>query len=88
MPLAQLTDEQLDELRVALRQEHLRRTSSERTCHLCRSAFYARADAMYCSSRCRVAACRRRARVEAEADPVYARPRPADYAPKTARESP
>lgn len=70
MRIHSISDRELDERRFALRQEHLRRTDTKRSCVLCRSGFFARADALYCSGKCRVAAFRKRARVEQSPQPA------------------
>lgn len=56
----ELDDRQLDALRVDVRGEQLRRRGALRICSWCHSDFWARAGAVYCSGRCRVASFRDR----------------------------
>lgn len=62
--LEQVSDEELGALDHRLRQERLRRRGAWRSCQRCAASFLGRRGALYCSTRCRVAAFRaRRGRV-------------------------
>lgn len=56
--LTSLSDEVLSRRADAIRRERLRRAGRERRCVHCGHGFFARADAIYCTGRCRVAAFR------------------------------
>lgn len=57
-----LSDEDITNFDRALRRERLRRRGAKRICHYCSQEYLGRADAQYCSTRCRVAAHRARRR--------------------------
>lgn len=56
--LSSLPDDVLSRRADAIRRERLRRAGRERRCVHCGGSFFARADALYCTGRCRVAAFR------------------------------
>jgi len=60
--LAAMSDADLKRRIRRLRVEQLRRDGKAHVCAQCGSNFHARRGASYCSVRCRVAACRDRAR--------------------------
>ena len=62
--VASLEDDALQELGMQVRLERLRRTESWRRCENCKAPFPARADARYCSGRCRTAVYRQRLQQE------------------------
>lgn len=64
--LSSLSTEALTRLDANLRRERLVRKESWHTCARCELRFIGRADARYCSTRCRVAAHRRVKRFDSE----------------------